>query len=180
MLLLLACVHNVEIMVVGAEIAPAMSNGAAWDGPDNVPTEAVGLVTGLLTHLDPSGQLGSAVVGAVDTVVRPDPTGTAVLYPGAEQDPATRLLPVVQDTFLPTWGESPANRFGGVALRGETVLRITLVDKDVQTDDPIGTVEISGADLARAERAGEAFAVDVSTQSSGQLKTVSVVVRAEK
>lgn len=177
MLFLLGCVHIVDIAVVGAEISPAMANGAAWDGPDNVPTEAMGLLGSALSHLDPSGQLGGVVSGAVDTMVKPDPAGTVMLYPGPEQDPFTVLLPVLQDTLFPTWGDTPSNRLGGVTVRAETVIRVTLVDKDVQTDDPIGTVELTAADVGKAQRAGKVLVIDVSGQASGQLKSVSVVVR---
>jgi hypothetical protein len=174
--ILLACSHPVDIAITGAEISPTMANGAAWDGPDNVPPETRGLASALLAQIDPSGQLGSAVMGTVDTLVLPDPAGTVVLYPGPEMDPRTIVLPPMQDTLTPTWTASPATTFGGVSLAQATLIRLTLVDKDLQTDDPIGTVELSSKDLVAAERAGEPFAVDVSAQASGQVRTVSVLV----
>jgi hypothetical protein len=45
------------------------------------------------------------------------------------------------------------------------------------TDDSIGTIELSGAELARAKGSGEPLVIDVSGQTSGQLQSVSVVVR---
>ena len=180
MFLLLGCVHNVDIFITGAEIAPTMANGAAWDGPDNVPVEARGLFDAALSHVDPSGQLFAAIGGAIDSATKPDAAGTAVLSPGLEMDPSTVLLPVVNDSLSPAWAELPVSRFGGVALNGKTVVRITLVDKDLQTDDPIGTIELSASDLMKAEHSDGALVVDVSAQTSGQLKSVSVVVRESR
>lgn len=171
------CVHHVDIAVVGAQIAPTMANGAAWDGPDNVPAGAMGLLSSALAHVDPSGQLGSAVAEGAETLARPDVTGTVTLFPGAEQDAKTIVLPVVNDSLTPSWVEGAGTRFGGVALSGKTVVRVVLVDKDLQTDDSIGTIELSGAELARAKGSGEPLVIDVSGQTSGQLQSVSVVVR---
>ena len=180
MLLLFGCMHNVDISVVGAQIAPTMANSAAWDGPDNVPAEAMGLLTSALAHVDPTGQLGAAVEGGVSTVVKPDVAGTATLSPGPDMAPTTVILPVVNDTLSPVWLPNAAVKFSAVALNGKSVLRLTLVDKDVQTDDPIGTVEISGSELLRAEGRGTFEYLDLSAATSGQLKSVSVVVERSK
>ena len=173
--LFLACAHPVDITVSAASIAPTMANGAAWDGPDKLPPAAMGLLDSAMAKLDPSGQLGAAVAGAAGQMAQPDVAGTAEFRGDAESAPITAIIPEVSDSLGPTWAVGSAT-LRGVTLGSNSVLRITLVDKDLQSDDPIGVAVITAADLARAEHTDGAVTVDVSGQTSGQVKSVSVVV----
>lgn len=176
MLFFLACAHPVDVALTAAEVSPNMANGQAWDGPDNVPPEAKGLAEGILAQLDPSGQLGTAVFATGEMLVLPDVFATAKYDPGDGTAASTLILPAVSDSSSPTWLLNPVTTFTRVTLGPKSTLSVVFVDKDVQTDDPIGTVVLSAAELARAERQGEPLVVDVSGQTSGQLKTVTVSV----
>ncbi len=179
MLLFLACAHPVDVALTAADVAPTMANAQPWDGPDNVPAETKGLAQGILAQLDPSGQLGTAVFATAEALVQPDVSATAKYDPGDGGAASTLILSPVSDTLSPTWALNPVTTFSRVTLGPKSTLSVVFVDKDVQTDDPIGTVTLSASDLARAERQGEPLVVDVSGQTSGQLKTVTVsVVRA--
>lgn len=178
MLLFLACAHPVDVALTAAEVAPTMANAQPWDGPDNVPAEAKGAAMGILAQLDPSGQLGTAVIATAEALVQPDVSATAKYDPGDGGAASTLVLPTVSDTTSPTWALNPVTTFSRVTLGPRSTLSIVFVDKDVQADDLVGTVVLSPADLSRAERAGEPWVVDVSAQTSGQLKSVSVSVVA--
>lgn len=179
MLFFLACAHPVDVALTAASVSPNMANGQAWDGPDNVPAEAKGAAMGILAQLDPSGQLGTAVFATGEMLVLPDVYATAKYDPGDGTAASTIILPVASDTSSPTWALNPVTTFSRVTLGSKSTLSVVFVDKDVQTDDPIGTVTLSASDLARAERTGEPLVVDVSGQTSGQLRTVTLsVVRA--
>lgn len=176
LLLFVGCAHLVDVSVVGATIAPTMANQAPWDGPDNVAPGALDLFTKLANKVDASGQLATAATGIAAAAAAPDPQGTVTLVTQDERNGEQQMLTLAhEDTTTPDWTAAPAT-FSNVTLNHDVRLRIALVDKDYVTDDPIGTVELSAADLETARVAGAPTAIDVSKQSSGQLLTVKVVV----
>ena len=59
------------------------------------------------------------------------------------------------------------------------VLRLHVVDSDDISDDVIGDVFIYNSDLEAALADGQLHAVDVRSQSSGQLVTVVIAVSPE-
>lgn len=175
MLLLLGCAHLVDISVTHATIAPQMANGASWDGPDRVAPEVGGLFSTMVNAVDPSGRLSREASDTVAQKAAPDAFGTATLLCEGERNGESQALVLAsEDTIAPDWTSAPAS-FANVKLTGDVRVRVALTDDDLVTDDPIGTVELSNADLSRALHDGSAE-VDVSKQSSGQLRTVTVKV----
>lgn len=178
MLLFLGCAHLVDISVTGAAIAPTMANGAAWDGPDRLAPEVGGLLSKVVSGLDP--QLRQSAAETVAQKAAPDAYGTVTLLTRDERNGETApLMLASEDSHDPDWSAAPAS-FAGVKLRTDTRLRVALIDKDVVTDDPIGTVEVSGAELLAALRAEAPWRTDVSAQSSGQLRDLRIVVKKQK
>lgn len=177
--LFLGCAHPVDITLTAADIAPAMANGQAWDGPNSLDPAARGLLDSALGKIDPSGQLAGAVGGVAEQLSRPDATGTLSFIAGDGSAPTTSTVPEASDTLAPTWAPG-LGTLRGVPWSGKASLDITLVDKDVSSDDPIGKVRVTAAQLAQAEARDGALTLDVSDQTSGQLRSVSlVVVRSE-
>lgn len=176
LLLLVGCAHLVDISVTGAAIAPSMANQAAWDGPDSLPPGAGGLLQRMTSAVDPDGTFARAAGEAAVTKAKPDPFGTVTLVSTGERNGEQSMLTLAtEDTLAPDWTAAPAT-FSNVTLNTDVRLRVALIDKDMVTDDPIGTVEVANADLQKALRAGAPMEVDVSTQSSGQLLKLRIKV----
>lgn len=176
LLVFLGCAHLVDISVTGAAIAPTMANQAAWDGPDSMPAGAGGLLQRMAAAVDPDGSLTRAAGEAASAKAKPDPFGTVTLVSTGERNGEQSMLTLAtEDTLAPDWTAAPAT-FTNVTLDSDVRLRVALIDKDVVTDDPIGTVEVPNSELLKAMRAGAPVEVDVSSQSSGQLLKVRIKV----
>jgi hypothetical protein len=178
-LLLSACVHTVDISLAAAEIAPTMANGVAWDGPDNVlgalaPADA-GALAAAFGALTGSPEAGKAVVGVAAQLQKPDAGGGLEFIPGSGEPAVTATVPEVSDSASPRWAPGAAT-VRSVALRGSSSLRISLFDRDLRHDDPIGVVVLTGAQLGRALGRDGVFTVETAEQTSGQLLSVSVLV----
>lgn len=176
MIFVLACTHAVDIAITAADVAPAMANAAPWDGPDGKSAgSALNLLSGALSQVDPSGQLGAALVGTASSMTLPDVAGTATFDPGDGTAPSTLALPVVNDSLAPAWS---GPTFTAVALGPKARLSVVFVDEDLQSDDPVGTVTLGSAELMRAKASGEPTTFTVADQTSGQLLGVTVRVTA--
>ncbi len=171
-LLLPACVHVVDVSIAGATIAPTTANGTPWDGPDNMPAGTMDQLRALLSHADPSGQLGDAAVGLAGAAAKPDPGGNAILL--NDGHPSTIVaLAEVNDTFTPTWSGAT---FRAVSLDGKLGVRLQLSDKDLSSDDAICLVDLTNAELTAAFATKGPHAVDTAARTSGQLLSVQVEV----
>ena len=176
--LTLGCAHPVDITLTGAEIAPTMATGTAWDGPNSLSPGARGVLDSALAGLDSSGQLSSAVKSAADTLARPDPAASLVFLPEEGTAPVHADAAERPDTLTPAW-TGPTLK--GVLWSPAAKLEITLIDHDVATDDPIGKVVLRAGDLARAEANDGPLTFPVADQTSGQVLSVTVsVVAASK
>jgi hypothetical protein len=175
LLFLLGCSHPVDITLTAAEIAPTTADGQPWDGPSGMDTATKGLVGLALGRVDPTGQLGEALTDAASNLARPDATGVLTFVPGDGKPAVSAVVPEASDTLAPTWAPG-AGTLHGVLWSPKASLDVTLIDKDVSSDDPIGKVRLSAAQLAQAEARDGALTLDVSNQTSGQLRSVSVVV----
>lgn len=172
MLLLLACVHVVDVSIVGAEIAPRTANDAAWDGPDKMPYGALDAMKSLLSQADPSGQVGDAAVAMALKAEKPDAAGTATLLNDGKSSTVLTLAEV-SDTLSPTWQGAT---FHAVTLNGKLGVRVVLADKDLSSDDAICSVDLTSAELARAAAAKGPLAIDTASRTSGQLLSVSLSI----
>jgi hypothetical protein len=162
--LFVACVHPVDITVVGAEIAPTMADGRAWDGPDKVPEDLLARLTGTV------GVAIDVTVELPEAVLRPDAGGTVTLFTGDGRNGEVRVLQEAADTTSPTWIGATFRR---VRIDRDTRLHLVLSDRDLLSDEVIGTVDLDASDLARARRYG---VIDTAGRTSGQLRVVRVTV----
>jgi hypothetical protein len=110
----------------------------------------------------------------------PDAAGTASVITGGAMAPGQTLM-VQRDTLTPQWGVG----FTHVPVLPDTALRIALVDADADIpftngDDPMGIINITGADLFQAMQVGGTFQVPVATQTSDQVLFVGISVHPER
>jgi hypothetical protein len=152
----------VGVILHGAVVAPTKIDGSAWD-PDfgSAPAGAArALIAAALEEPVPYlAVLDVFQKPMAIALARPDPAGTAeVETPWGR---GTRDLPKIQDTFTPTWQA----RWDGVPLVEATRLRVSLTDKDVVNDDPIGDVVLNGTDLLAALKSARVAHVRVDDQS---------------
>ncbi len=173
--LVLACAHPVDITLTAAEIAPTTADGKAWDGPNSLDPAAKGLLDSALAKIDPSGQLSGSLGSATEKLQKPDPAGTLFFLAGDGSPPTTADVPEASDTLTPTWAPG-VGTLRNVMWSPKASLDVTVIDKDVSSDDPIGRVRLTAAQLSAAEARDGAFTIDVADATSGQLRSVSVVV----
>jgi hypothetical protein len=82
---------------------------------------------------------------------------------------------MIKDTFTPIWNV----RWDHVPLTASTRLRVSLTDKDLANDDPIGEVVLNDRDLMAAMAAGTNDQIRVDGQTNGQVLFVGVEVVVE-
>jgi hypothetical protein len=166
----------VRVSIIGALIAPSKTDGRTWDGPGRVPIETTNKVVSALAAANPYAAVAGVVANlAMSTLDKPDPYGYAeLLGPGLAG--SVELPMSYIDTLTPSWQGAD---FIQVPLRSGARIRITLIDKDLSHDDPIGTVELSNRDLREALEAGNIVPVRVAEQSNSQILFINVSVAAE-
>ncbi len=179
LVLLVACVHTVDVTLSAAEVAPSMANGSPWDGPQGalgpLTAEGKASLAAALGSLVGNAAVGTAVVGVASELQKPDAAGQLTFVSGAGVADVSAIVPEMSDTNSPRWTPGQAT-VKGVALKGSSSLRVALVDKDLQSDDPIGTVVLSSGQLLRALARDGVLTVETADQSSGQLLSVSILV----
>lgn len=179
LLLLLGCAHSVDITLTAADLAPTMANAAPWDGPQGVlgvlDEKGKASLAAALGSVVGNAAVGEAVAGVASSLQQPD-AGGELSFTSADGEPAvTVVVPTASDSLAPRWVPGLAT-LKAVSLRPKSKLRVLLVDKDIDSDDPIGSVVLTSAQLAAALGTDGAFTVDTSRQSSGQLLSVSILV----
>lgn len=178
-LLLIACAHTVDVTLSAAELAPTMANGAPWDGPQGVlgalTEEGKASLSAALGSLVGNAAVGSAAVGVAAELQKPDAAGELTFVSGAGGVNVTAVVPEARDTTSPRWAPGQAT-LKGVTLKGTSSLRVLIVDKDLQSDDPVGSVVLTSAQLSRALARDGVLTVETGDQSSGQLISVSILV----
>lgn len=167
---------TVRVAILSALIGPSKADGHTWDGPGHVSPETSRKVVGALAAANPYAAAAAVLAGlSMGALEKPDPYGYAELIVAGRS--ARLELPMTfRDTFTPQWAGA---EFAGVPLRDNARIRVTLIDKDLEDDDPIGTVELAAEDLRAALHSGHVYPVQVADQSQNQLLFVSVSVSAE-
>jgi len=118
------------------------------------------------------GFLGSMSLGATE---RPEPYGFADLL--SSQGNQRLNLTSLRDTLTPMWQGPPS--WSHVPLGPNTRIRISLWDKDLVNDDPIGVAELNSEHLAAALRARQVYQVRVTDQGNGQVLFIGISVMPE-
>lgn len=189
------------ITLAGADIALLKKGGTCWDSgckgltqeqQDNINialAKALELYLKLKLKIDNSEintfieeylvkaiDLGGMISSLVQALAKPDPFGIAEVGSGVETL-GTKSLKTVADTFNPSW-PSPVIQWGPTSLNSTTFLKVALTDNDyyVGSDDPIGQVTVSDIDLLIAAEKGGSFPIPTSSQDSGRVLAINVVV----
>lgn len=158
------------VSVLGALIAPTKLDGRPWDGMGD-PTQLAQAVGGLLADASPYTAIASAMAGpAAAALDQPDVGGSAQLFMDGREF-GVGVLEKVQDSFTPQWSTVT---WDNVELPRARV-RLTLWDRDLLNDDPIGIVEISPDELVNAASAGTVVPIRVDAQNL-QVLFVSISV----
>ncbi len=179
LVLLAACPHPVDITLTNVQVAPAMSTGAAWDGPERLDPAAGNVLGVLMGKLDPSGELSGSLKQAAAGLVLPDVAGTLEFRADPDASPVAGPIPEVADSLGPVWAPG-VSTLRGVTLGPKSSLRVQLVDQDVGGTDPVGVVVLSAGDLMRAEHLDGALTFPAADATSGQVLSVSVLVVRSK
>lgn len=163
---------KVTISVVSALVALRKKDGNAWDiGGGRIPSGVVEQLAAANTYVAAAAVLASPLVRPI---AKPDPFGVASLETG-NGSPVDRDLPKIQDTFTPQWRTA---RWTGVRLDSTVRITVTLTDKDIELDDPIGTARVGSRTLRRALDDEGVYAVKVDDPTS-QILWLGITVRPE-
>lgn len=167
--------ETVNVSVVGILVG-IKSNRLAWDGPGTLSNDNVGAISEAMVG---TGNLyGAAAVQVANLASAgfqpPDVGGHVDVY--SARATTSLDLAKVQDSYTPTWSDAS---IGGVPLDRSVRIRVTLYDRDLVDDDPMGVVELNLDDLRAAYEAGRIHHVRVDDQSNGQVLFVDISVRGE-
>jgi len=160
----------------GALMAPTKVNGAPWDGPGPLDSGATTLVANALADADPYHAMISVFANpAIAALDKPEPFGDARVMSGGAVVVDVPLQTSERDTLTPIWNAATAPR---VPLGPSTRIEVTLIDKDLEFDDAIGTATVTEDDLVAALRAGTVYHVPLADQTHNQVLFLDVSVYA--
>ncbi|WP_394824791.1 hypothetical protein [Pendulispora albinea] len=168
-------VPYVRISMVGATLGPAKIDGTRWDALTVFPNLAAGVTTsaGGSTHMAiVAAHLTGEVLASFE---KPDPFGWAELT-AADRAVGERrpLTGCGDDTLTPTW--STAAQWRHVRLSDSTRIRVHLLDRDLDGNEPMGDVDVHAGHLRMALEKGTIVQVPVSDQSQGQVLAIAISV----
>lgn len=156
----------------GTLIAPMKVNGAPWDGPGPLDANATTLVGNALAHADPYRAVLSILANpAIAALDKPEPFGDARVMSASATLLDVPLQTSERDTLTPIWDAAVALR---VALAPSTRIEVTLIDKDLQFDDAMGTATVTETDLVAALRSGKVYHVPLAEQTHYQVLFLDV------
>lgn len=157
------------------------TEGAQWDGPGDVSPEVWEAVNTALLGPNPFNDvLAYFETAAVQALGRPDPFGYAEIAAGGGYDYPIELWSIAdnyEDTLTPAF--PPNSGWVGVPLSDGLRIRVHLDDEDLANNDPIGTAEITAADIVAALRAGDVHHVNVAGDTNDAILFISISVFAE-
>jgi hypothetical protein len=162
------------VSILDAKIGPSKVDGTDWDGPGKVPPTVTGGLLAALGAPDPYQAVTNLLFSvSSNSLDRPEPFGVAELF--TRSGPVQVLsLNADRDTLTPIWNGSPT--WSSVPLDPATRIRITLKDKDLVYDDPMGIAEFGYDDLVAALRAGRIYPVRVAEQTNRQILFIGISV----
>jgi len=160
----------------GATISLTKVDGSPWDiGPAPSPADVKDLAKALAL-IDPVAPVLAILARpTAQALGKPDPFGTAKLVVSGT-DSTSFKLKKIQDSYTPAW---EGVRWEHVSLDGNTRIQVTLADKDLVNDDPIGTFELTATDMKAAIAEGKVHQVKVADQTNNQALFAAISVFAE-
>lgn len=167
----------VRVSFVGLLAGPGKVDRTQWDGPGGtVSAEGWQQVASAIGAADPyAAAIGVLAGPTIQALEKPDCAGSAVLTSSAGTAAAYALLKQ-QDTFTPQWG---GVTWEHVSLDDTTRIRVTVVDRDLIFDDPMGIFEIPSRWIRAALAAGKVLAVPVHDQTNKQILFAMISAQVE-
>lgn len=159
--------------IVGALMAPAMSNSTEWDGPGKLVGRIVSnKAAEMLSLAEPTTAIATYLASkALEGLSQPDIEGTAELViDGNSVD--SILLGLNHDSLTPVWPQAFIRAVDVTKAR----LRITLIDRDAFQDDHAATIELGPEELEAALSGGGSHSIDVHDQTDGQVLMLQISV----
>lgn len=134
-------------------------------------TAGMGALTAYVSNQFIQGSAAPDVYGYAQFVGPDLPTGWSALRLSLASPSAP-----VADNYYPTFSGGPG--FHGVKVERGDVVRITLYDSDLSSDDPMGVVEVTDQDIAAAAASEGVYAVEVAAKTLNQVLLVQISARA--
>ena len=184
--------ERLRITLIGAHIGPGKVDGTRWDGIGKLSEDQVSKTQELVqlaaemaaAAANPPAALAATagkLLGdmAMPAASKPDVYGWVEWQPAGsgptlKLDLAPRSRPVRE--FSATWRQPVV--LPDAKWNPRLRIRITLRDKDITSDDAIGTVELNGDHIRYAWARQKVTPILVADQSDGQLLAVKVSVSA--
>lgn len=137
--------------------------------------QAASQVSTALARTNPYASVVAILVGpATSALEKPDAAGAADLYVHGQV--TSFNLVKIQDSFTPQWNV----RWPNVVLDPSVRLRVRLEDRDLQNHDPIGSFDLSYADLQQAYARQTTIQVRVAEQTYKQVLFAGISVVAAR
>lgn len=165
-----------SVSLVGVTIGPGKSDGSQWDGFFSMPA---GLALEVARNMEaPNDYMVTLDLlnRASQGLAKPDIYGETQLLVGGTVASSLVLPLGAEDSFSPTWTHIGWQH---VPLDEDVRLRVSLMDEDMTSDDPVGVFELSTADLRAAMNAGTVLQVDVAAQTQQQVLFCAIAVAKE-
>jgi len=159
--------------LVGAIVSPGKSDGKNWDGFGTANAEVLSKVASALAGSNPYTAVASVLATPfAEFTSTPDTAGHVQLFLGGIPSQPVRLAKI-ENSLTPQW---TGMTWPGIDIL-RTRVRVTLVDKDLQLDDPMGTIEIGPTELQNALQNGVVSWVDVRSQTQDQVLLLGISVQ---
>jgi HYDIN/CFA65/VesB family protein len=167
----------IGIEITGALLQPWDGSGQLWDDTSYVSPEDVGGLATALGAANPYGAVAAFVYDfASSYYAPPDPYGYADLFVnGAWQDELTLALDDPdehdEDTCAPGFDNA---RWDHVALESSIRIEVTLIDRDWNKDDSIGTIDLDYECVVGALESGGVYPCNTHDQGLGTILFVTI------
>jgi hypothetical protein len=159
-----------------ALLGPMKVGGAPWDGPGAVQPETVNAVTLALGAVNPQAELLALFANpAIAALDKPEPYGEARVVIAGSPIVVVKIDGAERDTLTPIWTTVALDR---VPLQPDVRVEVTLYDRDLVNDDPMGAATITQQDLIAALQAGRIHHVRVAEQTNQQVLFLDISVYA--
>jgi len=163
----------VNFEITGMVVNLTRADGSAWDiGAARSSPSVFGQLVSLAMGGDASWAtvVAKVAAGAGMAMSRPDLRVTVELLDAGERRAAWRL-PVQADTHQPSWS---GTLIRDVPARENLSVRLTVVDDDLEHDDPVGVMVFPASHLLAVARKGEVVWTSTADQTHGTVLYVGV------
>ena len=182
---------HVDVCLTSAVIGPTKPDGAPWDvgqaalAKDKQKAFDQGIQTVIALIPDKPTQVAAAIADlfredAIQALVRPDVFGKVEFAPaGIYGDKGAKKKGIASESspireFTPAFGSEVC--FKDLKFDPEMRFRVELTDKDLTSNDRIGTVELVAGDVRTAFEHGKSRHVPTADQDTTSIKLLAITV----